>query len=68
METFREFITEGKSDKYRKDTMEYIDSLLKSADGKTKKLLQGLKKFLDENNFLTDDQRKALGNITNKVG
>lgn len=68
METFREFITEGKADKYRKDTIKYIDSLLKDADGKTKKMLEGLKKFLDENNFLTDEQRKALGSITDKIG
>lgn len=63
-QTFREYLVEASEDSYKTDTIKYINSLLKGSEGKTKKMLEGLKKFLDENGFLTDDQKHALGNIT----
>lgn len=49
---------------YKKNTTDFINDLLKSKDLKGfDKFLNGLKDFLDENGFLTNDQQKALGSI-----
>jgi hypothetical protein len=55
------------SENYEKDTIKYIDSLIKDAtDKKLLKFLKGLREYLDENGYLTPNQKQALGNITNK--
>jgi len=63
MVPFKQFLDE----EYVKDTKKYIAKLIKKADDDQKKFLEGLKKFLDENGFLTDEQKKALGNMTREL-
>jgi hypothetical protein len=58
---FATYLSEGD---YEKDTAAYIDELIADSDGKTKKFLQGLKKFVQEKGFLSPAQRKALAGIT----
>ncbi len=59
---------QGFYEAYVEDTLKYIEDLKgKVSDDKTKKMLDGLHKFLDENGFLTDEQQQALGSITKKA-
>ena len=59
---FKEYINEKVvNEDYKSDTAKYIESVLKNVDDKgAKKFLEGLKKFVKDNGFLTDDQRKGL--------
>ncbi len=50
------------NDKYVKDTIKYIEDILKNVDDKgAEKFLNGLKDFLDKNEYLTPKQVGALG-------
>lgn len=65
MKCFNEYVTENKQEElnedYKSDTKKYIDKILKDVDDAgAKKFLEGLKKFVDENGFLTSKQRKGL--------
>jgi len=63
---FKEFISkkEELTEDYKSDTKKYIDSVLDSVDDSVaKKFLNGLKKFVDENGYLTGKQRSALSNV-----
>lgn len=61
---FRQFLNED-SDKYTKDTVAYIDGIIKKiSDEGDKKFLNGLKSFLSKEGFLTADQLQALGKLT----
>ena len=52
---------------YKKDTSKYISSVLKNIDDTdAKKFLEGLKKFVEDNGYLTPDQRTALANFGRK--
>lgn len=52
-------------EKWKDDTVKYIDALkAKSPNKQTKSFLDGLKKHLGDNGFLSDEQKNALANIT----
>ena len=62
MKTFKE-ITQSETVKedYKSDTKKYIDKVLNNVDDKdAEKFLNGLKKFVDDNGFLTPAQRQGL--------
>ena len=56
------------SEDYKSETISFLDELIKDPKAKeVKKFLKGLKDFLKENGYLSDDQQTALNNIKANV-
>jgi len=62
--TIMEAYTNVNEADYKKNTLKFIDDLLKGDDvEKVKDFLQGIRDYLDENGYLSPGQQAALGKI-----